>query len=212
MSEVIGGVAIPDSSLALSVTEYVREATTELLFNHSRRVFVFGALQGERRGLTADPELLYVGAMFHDVGLAPAYSSSSRRFEVDSADAAASFLLEHGLSAELIRRVWLSIALHTTPGIPEFLDPEIALVTAGVETDVLGIGLGELDPALVHDVVARHPRPEFKRRILEAFNDGNVARPDSTFGNVNADVLAHFNPGFVRTDFVDVILDSAWPE
>ena len=164
------------------------------------------------RGLTADPELLYVGAMFHDVGLTAAYSSSSRRFEVDSADAAASFLLEHGVPAEQIRQVWLSIALHTTPGIPEFLDPGIALVTAGVETDVLGIGLGELDPALVQEVVARHPRPEFKRRILEAFNEGNVGRPESTFGNVNADVLAHFNPGFVRTDFVDVILNSAWPE
>jgi hypothetical protein len=108
--------------------------------------------------------------------------------------------------------VWLSIALHTTPGVPEFLDPEIALVTAGVETDVLGIGRGDLTDDVRNAVTAAHPRPDFKRRILQAFTDGNRHRPRSTFGNVNADVLAHFDPTFVRDDFVEIILNNSWPE
>ncbi len=29
---------------------------------------------------------------------------------------------------------------------------------------------------------------------------------------VNADVLAHFSPGFPRTDFVEIIQNSVWPE
>jgi hypothetical protein len=210
--EVIGGISIPDSALAANVTDYIRESTGELLFNHSRRVYVFGALQGERRGITADPELLYAGAMFHDVGLTAPYEASQLRFEVDGADAAAGFLRSNGLSEADVRRVWLSIALHTTPGVPEFLDPAIALVTAGVETDVLGIGVLDLDPAVVSQVVAEHPRPNFKHRILEAFDLGNVHRPESTFGTVNADVLAHFDPSFERTNFVDVILHSPWTE
>jgi hypothetical protein len=111
-----------------------------------------------------------------------------------------------------IRKVWLGIALHTTPGVPEYLEPEIALVTAGVETDVLGIGRDDLSPEALRAVTAAHPRPDFKRRILQAFTNGNKHRPRSTFGNVNADVLAHFDNGFVRDDFVDIIRNNSWPD
>ena len=92
------------------------------------------------------------------------------------------------------------------------MEPEVALVTAGVETDVLGIGYHDLDPASIAAVVAAHPRPDFKRQILAAFTDGFKDRPDTTFGTVNADVLAHFVPDFTRTDFVDVIRTNPWPE
>jgi HD domain len=211
-TQTIAGITIPDTALVRDTTEYIRDVENDLLFDHSRRVFLFGALQGQRRGLTPDLELLYVGAMFHDIGLTADFRDSMLRFEVDGANAAEKFLRDRGLDDATVRKVWLSIALHTTPGVPEFLDPEIALVTAGVETDVLGIGRDDL-PADVRDAVtAAHPRPDFKRRILQAFTDGNVHRPDSTFGNVNADVLAHFDPTFVREDFVDIIMANGWPE
>lgn len=212
MTETIAGVTIPDTQLVRETTELVRAATDDLLFHHSRRVFLFGALQGRLRGLTPDPELLYVGAMCHDLGLTERYATADRRFEVDGANAAQRFLTEHGVSDEAARRVWLGIALHTTPGVPEFLEPEIALVTAGVETDVLGIGYRDLDPALVSEVTAAHPRPNFKKQILAAFTNGVIHRPRTTFGTVNADVLAHYDPSFVRDDFVDTILGNDWPE
>jgi HD domain len=211
-TETIAGIAIPDTPLVRDTTEYIRAVEDDLLFDHSRRVFLFGALQGRRRGLDPDLELLYVGAMFHDIGLTQSYRKSMLRFEVDGANAAEKFLRERGYDDATVRKVWLSIALHTTPGVPEFLDPEIALVTAGVETDVLGIGRDDLSDDVRDAVTAVHPRPDFKRRILRAFTDGNVHRPRSTFGNVNADVLEHFDPTFVRDDFVDVILKNSWPE
>jgi HD superfamily phosphodiesterase len=210
--ETIADIVIPDTPLVRDVTALIRDAENDLLFDHSRRVFLFGALQGRRRGLQPDLELLYVGAMFHDIGLTEPYRTSALRFEVDGANAARNFLLQHGVDEADARKVWLSIALHTTPNVPEFLEPEIALVTAGVETDVLGIGRGDLTPEALAAVTAAHPRPDFKRRILQAFTDGNKHRPHSTFGNVNADVLAHFDPSFVRDDFVDVILNNSWPE
>jgi HD superfamily phosphodiesterase len=169
-------------------------------------------LQGQRRGLEPDPELLYVGAMFHDLGLTDKYRTKNQRFEVDGADEARRFLTSNGIAGDAATRVWTAIALHTTPGVPEFMAPEIALVTAGVETDVLGIGYHDLDPAEIRAVTEAHPRPDFKRQILAAFTDGFKDRPDTTFGTVNADVLAHFVPGFVRTDFVEVIQNNAWPE
>lgn len=212
MTTDIAGVRIPDSRLATEATELVRAATTELLYHHSRRVYLFGALQGERRGLDFDPELLYLAAMFHDLGLGPEHHASGRRFEVDGAEAAAAFLRGHGVDARRVRLVWEAIALHTTPGIPEFMEPEIALTTAGVELDVLGVGYAELDPAARDAVVAAHPRPDFKRGILRAFHAGVAPKPQTAFGNVKADVLAHFDPDFVRTDFAETILGSPWPE
>lgn len=212
MTEVIAGVEIPDSTVARAATALVREAADDLLFHHSRRVFLWGALKGRYRGLEADPDLLYVGAMFHDLGLTEEYRTTRRRFEVDGAEAARAFLLDHGRSEADARHVWYAIALHTTPGVPEHLAPEIALVTLGVETDVLGFDLDQITPEQVAEVTAAHPRPDFKNRILDAFYRGVQDRPDSTFGTVNDDVIAHFDPSFRRADFVRIIQDSAWPE
>ena len=211
-TQQIAGIVIPDTPLVREITEYIRDTEDELLFNHSRRVFLFGALQGHRRGLQPDPELLYAGAMFHDIGLTADYRTSMLRFEVDGANAARDFLLERGVDEAAARKVWLSIALHTTPNVPEFLEPEIALATAGVETDVLGIGRNDLSAEAIQAVTAAHPRPDFKNRILRAFTDGMKHRPRSTFGTVNADVLQHFDDSFDRDDFVEIIRSNSWPE
>jgi len=210
--QTAAGVTVPDTKLAREATELVRDCTTELVYHHSRRVFWFGSLQGRNRGLSFDPELLYLGAMFHDLGLNKQFGGSGRRFEVDSADEARRFMQGQGAPEDSIRRVWTAIALHTTPGIPEFMEPEVALVTAGVEYDVLGIGYHDVSAADRDEITALHPRPDFKRRILEAFTEGIAPKPETTFGNVKADVLERFVPGYRRGNFVDVIENSDWPE
>lgn len=211
MAESIAGVEIPDSGLARDATELVREAAPGLLFDHSRRVYVWGALRGREQGLRFDAELLYVGAMFHDLGLTVRYRRTDQRFEIDGADVAREFLSAHGITGEPADRVWTAIALHTTPEIPLHMAPEIALVTRGVELDVLGIGYHAVTEQQRAAVLAAHPRPDFKNRILAAFTEGIADRPETTFGNVKADVLAHYVPGFVRGDFVEVIKNSDWP-
>jgi hypothetical protein len=210
--ETVAGIRVPDSALAREVTELIRDVEDDLLFHHSRRVFFFGALHGLRRGLQPDLELLYAAAMFHDIGLTERYRSSSVRFEVDGANAARDFLAAHGIDQADADTVWLGIALHTTPGVPEFLAPEAALLQAGVEVDVVGVGREHLGPEALAAVTAAHPRPQFKQRILAAFNDGMKHRPQTTFGTMNADVLAHFDPTFEAVDFVDKILNNSWPE
>ena len=206
------GVAVPDTKLAREATELVREVATDLVYNHSRRVYWFGSLQGRNRGLSFDPELLYIGAMFHDLGMTEEHRGSGRRFEVDSAEEARRFLQGHGMPEDSIRRVWTAIALHTTPGIPQFMEPEVALVTAGVEYDVLGIGYHDVSDADRAQITVLHPRPDFKQQILKAFTDGIAPKPDTTFGNVKADVLERYIPGYQRGNFVDIILNSDWPE
>jgi hypothetical protein len=204
-------VKIPESKLAREVTELVRDTESPLLFNHSTRVYYFGALAGAKRGLKFDPELLYIGAMFHDMGLTPRYSSKADRFEVDGANSARAFLRQHNISEKDIDTVWTAIALHTTPGIPQYMHPVIALVTAGVEMDVLGIGYSDFAEADREAVVRAYPRSAyFKEDIIRAFYDGIRHKPQTTFGNVKGDVLADKDSSFQRENFCSVIRRSAW--
>lgn len=212
MSETIAGIMIPDSKMAQDATELVRDVASELIFHHSRRVFIFGSMRGQQEGSAFDAELVYVGAMFHDLGLTDTYRRKDQRFEIDAADEARRFLGEHGIEGTAADKVWNGIALHTTPEIPLHMDPEVALVTRGVELDVLGIGYDAITDEQRQAVVEAHPRPDFKNRILEAFHGGLKDRPATTFGNVKADVLDHFEPDFERKNFVDVIKNSDWPE
>jgi hypothetical protein len=211
MSSTIAGITIPDSNMARDLTQLIRDMESDLLFHHSSRVYLFGALTGQHKGLTYDPELLYVGAMFHGIGLTDAYRDSPLRFEVDGANAARDFLRGYGIPEASVETVWDAIALHTTPGIPEHKKAEVALVTAGVEMDVLGIAYEQFAPEQLEAVVTAYPRgTSFKKNIIDAFYEGMKHRPDSTFGTVNDDVLAFKDPRFQRTDFCQVILASAW--
>jgi hypothetical protein len=204
----IASVAIPDSMLARETTEFVRDTSTQLLFDHSRRVFLWASLQGEKLGLEHDPELLYVGAMFHDIGLVEGHRSEHERFEIDGANAARAFLERHGLPEERVMTVWESIALHTTPEVPAYKQPEVRLVTLGVEYDVLGFHFDDLSAEAREQVLAAHPRTGFKTGIIEAFSAGMRDKPETTFGTMNTDILEATLPGYVRPNFCDYIRGS----
>jgi HD domain len=204
----IAGITIPDSTIAREATEFVQDTSTQLLFHHSRRVFLWGALQGEKLDLMYDRELLYVGAMFHDIGLVDGHRSEHERFEIDGANAARSFLERHGLPEERVMTVWESIALHTTPEVPRYKQSEVWLVTLGVEYDVLGLHFYELSPDQREAVLAAHPRRGFKEGIIEAFSAGMRDKPETTFGTMNADILEATFPGYIRPNFCDYIRNS----
>jgi hypothetical protein len=206
----IAGVTIPDSTLAEDVTEFVRDTSTQLLYDHSRRVFLWGSLVGAERGLQFDPELLYVGAMFHDMGLVEGHRSHDERFEIDGANAARRFLEERGVPEADVMTVWEAIALHTTPEIPRYKQSEVALVTAGVEFDVLGMGFDDLPATVRDEVVAAHPRTGFKAGIVDAFADGMRFKPETAFGTMNTDILEAKVPGYVKPNFCDYIANSGF--
>ena len=91
------------------------------------------------------------------------------------------------------------------------MGPEIATTHLGVLTDVLGFGLDGLPTDQVTEILAAHPRGDFKNEFLHAYFDGFKDRPETTDGTVNSDVVEHFIPGFRRTTTVERILGSAWP-
>ncbi|MGW2964555.1 HD domain-containing protein [Streptomyces sp. NPDC001220] len=211
MTDIIAAVEIPETAAVTEATEFLRETVSPLIFHHSRRVFLFGSLQARALGLQPDPELLYISAMFHDTGLSTPFSEVEQRFELDSADHARRFLLERGFSKSAAEVVWTAIALHTTPGIPGRMGPEAAATNYGVLTDAVGWGLERLNGGRVDEIIAAHPRGQFKEGFLQAFVDGLKNRPDTTYGTVNADVLEHFLPGFRSTTMVERVMGAPWP-
>jgi hypothetical protein len=208
LSTPIAGIHVPDSALARDATEFVQDTSTQLLYDHSRRVFLWGSLLGQERGLKFDPELLYVGAMFHDIGLVEGHRSPNERFEIDGANAARTFLEDHGVPESEVAVVWDAIALHTTPEIPRYKRPEVWLVTLGVEYDVLGLRTEELTAEQRDQVISAHPRPGFKAGIVNAFYEGMRDKPDTTFGTMNTDILEAKDPGYVRPNFCDFIASN----
>lgn len=211
MATTILGLTLPDSAIAREATQLLRDTASDLLFQHSMRVYLWGALFAERKGLTFDPELLYAGAMFHDLGLTEGFHDSSLRFEVDGANAAREFLHSHGIPEADIHKVWTAIAFHTTPGIPEFLHPEASLLHVAAGMDVAGRSYDQITDDEREAVVAAYPRdPHFKERIIDTFYEGMRGRPATTFGTFNDDFIACKDPRFQRVDICSVIRQSPW--
>jgi hypothetical protein len=149
--------------------------------------------------------------MFHDLGLTAGFQASRLRFEVDGANAARDFLRGHGISEADIERVWLAIALHTTPGISAHLHPIAALTAEGVMMDLVGLGFGEFAEAQRNAVEAAYPhRPGFTEDLLQALYDGLKHRPETTQGTGLADVMADKDPLFHRRDFCSLMRNSPW--
>ncbi|WP_420871373.1 HD domain-containing protein [Lysinibacillus xylanilyticus] len=208
----IAGIKIPDSRLALEAQDILKEHGSELLWNHSNRVYLFGALQGKKAQKKYDEELLYVSALFHDLGLTKQFSSLDKRFEVDGANAARQFLAHHDIDDASIQLVWDSIALHTTIGVAEHKENEVALLYAGVGLDVMGDGYHDLTNEERNEIINAFPRNQFKQNILPAFFEGFKHKPETTFGNIKSDVCALFIPNYKAKNFCECVLHSPWSE
>jgi hypothetical protein len=149
--------------------------------------------------------------MFHDVGLTAGFRESRLRFEVDGANAARDFLRNHHISEADIERVWLAIALHTTPGIPAHLHPIATLTAEGVMMDLVGLGYDEFTDTQRNAVETAHPHPpRFSEDLLQAPYDGLKHRHETTHGTGLADVVADKDPRFHPRNFCSLMRNSRW--
>ncbi|HEY6842124.1 MAG TPA: HD domain-containing protein [Chthoniobacterales bacterium] len=212
MSDLASALLIPDSLLAKEATDLLREHSTDLLFNHSIRVYLFAAEQGRKRKLRFDPELLYVAAAFHDFGLIKKFSSPDERFEVDGANAVRQFLTAHQVPEERVQVAWEAIALHTTPGITQYMRPEVALLYSAVGLDVLGKGFEEFPPELREKIVARYPRKHFRENFIQEYFAGFAHKPGTTYGPVNQSIYERLIPSYKAPNAIDLIAGSPFPD
>ncbi|QCP53630.1 phosphohydrolase [Trinickia violacea] len=216
MSRTVAGIPIPDSTMARAALAIVLAGEPDILYRHSVRTFLFGALIAQYRKLAYDAELLYVVSLFRCIGLTAPYHGSPRRFEVDSANAVNAFLAAYDVPREDLADAWRAVALHTTFGIHADMPSHTALATliaAGMEADLLCMHMDELTVAEREAVLLEFPRgPRFKEQIIDTFAQGMAWRPATTFGTVNADILERCDPNYRRRNFCGLILGSNWKE
>jgi hypothetical protein len=158
----VAGVKIPDTELCNAAVDLLESSSPAFLCTHCLRTYIFGnlAVRGLCRAIV-DEEAAFCGAVLHDLGLVPPYRRDNR-FEVDGADAAREFCATHQVSPERADLVWKAIALHTSPGIPTRLAGEIGLVHLGAGLDFLGLGLDQVPPQVVEELLEKYPRMNFK--------------------------------------------------
>ncbi|UJL48141.1 HD domain-containing protein [Virgibacillus sp. NKC19-16] len=212
MTQEIAGIKIPDSQLAKDAADILREDGNDLIWNHSNRVFLFGATNGKKEKQNYDLELLYVSALFHDLGLTKKYSSPDLRFEVDGANVARQFLQHYQIPDDSVQLVWDAIALHTTPGVAEHKQSEVALLFSGVGLDVMGDGFEQFPWENREEIIKAFPRNNFKKEIIPAFYEGFRHKPETTFGNMKEDIVKHFRPEYENKNFCSCIIHSPWKE
>jgi hypothetical protein len=207
----IAGIRIPDSKIAVEATEVAREASSPPLFNHVLRSYIFAELVGRRMNVRYDSELLYIAAVLHDLGLTERYQGAGR-FEVDGADAAAQFLSARGVLKDRVDLVWDAIALHSSFGIADRKQPEIALVFFGTGVDVGGVMLDQIPPEALEHVIEAYPRLGFKKAFLEAIAEVVRKKPQTAFFTFQAGIGRRYVPGFEEPNACDLITNAPFLE
>jgi hypothetical protein len=207
----IAGIVLPDSVLTREATAIAYEASDTFLFNHVMRTYVFAALLAERRKLKFDAELVYVGAVLHDLGLTEQYETPDRRFEVDGAFAAREFMEAHHETPARAQLVWDAVALHSSFGITGYKEPDIALVHLGTSVDG-GAYIDEIGRDGVDAVNLALPRFGYKKAMLQALVGVAERKPHTAFGNVLSDIGRLCVHGFKTVNVVERIAASPFPD
>jgi hypothetical protein len=214
--EVLGarltaGVSVPDSALITDVLEYAQRLYEPYLFNHAVRSWLFAAKIGQLKGIDCDLEVVAVGTILHDVGLAAGVSGSNR-FEVNGAAAAVSFVKERGLSNRRAQLIWDLVALNSTPSIALHKEAEVALGTMGIGLDYGGFGFELIPSADMTEILRAFPRLKMKDRFAETCCRLVAAKPETSSDNFLRDFGERFVPGYKPMSTVDLLMNAPFEE
>jgi len=202
--QILAGVSVPDSELVAGAFAYARRACEPYLFNHVVRSWLFAARLGQLRNVEHDEEVLAVGTLLHDVTLNERFDGP-RRFEVEGADLARTFARESGVDERRAQLIWDSVALNSTPSIGLDKEAEVALCTAGICLDVVGLQYDSIPSDEVQRIVAAYPRLGMKRRMTQCFCHIAKARPATSYDNFVRDFGERFVIGYRVPSSVDLV-------
>jgi hypothetical protein len=170
------GMPVPDSELARRARELIADVAPQFLVNHSVRSFAWALELARHDRLEFDPEILYVSAVLHDLGLVPAYDLGGC-FEVDGAMAAQRLASEVGELTARTQAIYDVIALHNQETLPPSSASEVLLLWESTGTDVTGHRFADVRAAIVPGLLAAYPRLDFKREFSSLFVDQASRKP-----------------------------------
>jgi len=170
------GMPVPDSALARRARELIADVAEPFLVNHSVRSYAWAVELARHDDVQFDPEILYVSAVLHDIGLVAAYDLGGC-FEVDGAIAAEQLARDAGQPDDRARAIYDVIALHMIEDLPPDPAPEVVLLWDSTGTDVTGYRFTDVRPAIIPGLLAAYPRLTFKRDFAAAFVDQASRKP-----------------------------------
>jgi HD domain len=170
------GMPVPDSALARRARELIGDVAAPVLVNHSVRVYAWAVELARHDRLQFDPEILYVSAMLHDIGLVPAYDLGGC-YEVDGAIAAEQLVSEVGEPKARARAIYDAIALHNDETLPPDPAAEVVLLWDAAGTDVTGNRFADIRPAIIPGLLAAYPRVDLKRQFSALLVDQASRKP-----------------------------------
>lgn len=159
-----GLAGVPDSRL-IRLAEEAALDQGPVLLAHGYRSALFGRALAHIDGIAADPELLHICGLLHDVGIIQAITGED--FTQRSAAVARHCAEAAGEAPEVGAHLADALIVHTTIGIRPDRDGALGAYTQfGAMVDLAGLRLSHLPRRFVAQVLTDHPRGPFKREIL----------------------------------------------
>jgi len=209
-TRVLGGITVSDTPFIAGALDYARTHSETYLFNHAVRSWLFAVRLGQLQNIAQDAEVVAVGTLLHDLGLTPGFAGP-RRFEVEGADAARTFAREHGFDEHRACLVWDSVAINSTPSIALYMQPEVALCTAGIGVE-FGFQYDRIPPNDMQSILAAFPRLGMKGRFTDSVCRIVKEKSETTYGTFAADFGERFVPGYSRPSTVDYLMNAPFTE
>ncbi|MDX8450033.1 hypothetical protein [Mesorhizobium captivum] len=207
----LAGISVPDTPLVGRAIDYARRESEPYLFNHVVRSWLFAVRIGQLRHIDHDAEVVALGTLLHDITLNERFNGP-RRFEVEGADLARAFATQGGLDERRAQLIWDSVALNSTPSIGLYKEAEVALCTAGICLDVVGLQYELIPAAEIATIVQEFPRLDMKRRMTRCFCHIAEVRPETTYDNFVRDFGERYVPGYRASSAVDLVSNAPFEE
>ena len=210
-NRVLAGIEVPATPIVEQATDYARRACESYLFNHVMRSWLFAARIAQLKNIEHDAEVLAVGTLLHDITLNERFAGP-RRFEVEGADLARTFATVVGFDKRRAQLIWDSVALNSTPSIGLYKESEVALCTAGICLDVVGLQYDLIPSDEMKTIVREFPRLRMKARMTQCFCGIARSYPQTTYDNFARDFGERFVPGYEAPSSVDFVANTPFDE
>ncbi|GAA1519633.1 HD domain-containing protein [Kribbella lupini] len=177
---IFNDLVIPATSASTAALDVATAYHSPALLSHSRRVYVWAAALARQEGIAFDDELLFVAAMFHDLGLRPEFDSHTVSFEEAAGHVARVFAAGAGWSGERQDRLAEVIVRHMWPDVDVNDDPEGHLISRAAALDIVGRNHDQLTPEFRAEVLREHPRLGLTDEFLACFQAQAERKSTST--------------------------------